>query len=415
MAQPGSLGFVHDDELKSWDVIGAGGFGQICKVKHVKWGMNVAIKLLLSNDGSGKDLLSEAEMMQQGGHPNVVRIMGIYEGQPPCGRPSSQLGLVMEFMEKGSLASLLNKLEGPPPWPLVFRLAHQIALGMNYLHNLSPPVLHLDLKPSNVLLDDSLSAKLTDFGLAKVVRSVSKSTIGKAGEVAGTINYMPPEAFNLGSYKPTFASDVYSYGIVLWSIGTGKEPYGNALPSMVILRIPKGDRPSLDDESLDCSKVVGLQELKDLMEECWHEDPKTRPSFHDCLKVTEDLYDRHKPEEHRAIHQVHENLGPETVQWVNGLIKPPVKINVQLNGVQFVDKHRAKLIKNVRAVDIIADDLLPMIGPEKYANIKAAQTSHQKMRVIFDYLNSEVVKEKFYQSLLENERYLVEELAMEDN
>lgn len=101
-------------------------------------------------------------MMRQGSNPFVSRILGVYQGCPPVQSTSQtpQLGLVMEFMERGSLAGLQDALGGPPPWPLCFRLAHQVALGMNFLHCMSPPLLHLDLKPSNVLLDSDLNAKV---------------------------------------------------------------------------------------------------------------------------------------------------------------------------------------------------------------------------------------------------------------
>lgn len=90
--------------------------------------------------------------MRLASSPDVLRILGVYSN-------SNRQGLVMEFMERGSLYSLLETLSGPPPWPLVFRLAHQIALGMNYLHCLDPPLLHRDLKPQNVMLDKDLNAK----------------------------------------------------------------------------------------------------------------------------------------------------------------------------------------------------------------------------------------------------------------
>ncbi|KAJ8007660.1 hypothetical protein DPEC_G00096470 [Dallia pectoralis] len=150
---------IGDDSLQTWRVIGAGGFGQIHKARHIEWGLDVAVKLLHANDGSSTTLLREADLMRQGGNPYVLRILGVYKGCPPSAGCSSQLGLVMEFMERGSLAALQECLSGHPPWPLSFRLAHQVALGMNFLHHLNPPLLHLDLKPSNVLLDDSLHAK----------------------------------------------------------------------------------------------------------------------------------------------------------------------------------------------------------------------------------------------------------------
>ncbi|XP_066516886.1 receptor-interacting serine/threonine-protein kinase 4 isoform X2 [Hoplias malabaricus] len=284
---PTSIG---SDSLESWHRIGSGGFGQIYKAKHKTWGMNVAIKLLRFNDGSGSSLLREADLMRHGGSTYVLRILGVYEGHTPM-KNSTQFGLVMEYMERGSLADLQIILNGPPPWSLAFRITHQITLGMNFLHQLKPPLLHLDLKPSNVLLDDSLNAKLTDFGLAKVAQSASRMIKGECEELAGTTSYMPPEAFQCSSYTPSFSSDIYSYGILLWSLITGREPY-NVVSSLVRFRIPEGDRPDLS--SVDTRKASGLSELKKLMEHCWHADPKQRPSFMDCVKVTETVFEQHK-------------------------------------------------------------------------------------------------------------------------
>ncbi|KAL2079095.1 hypothetical protein ACEWY4_024839 [Coilia grayii] len=297
---------IEDDSLSSWEVIGSGGFGQIHRVKHVRWGMDVAIKVLHHSDGSGySPLLKEAEMMRQGSSPFVLRILGVYRGYPAGRGSSAQLGLVMEFMERGSLAGLQDALAGPPPWPLAFRFAHQVALGMNFLHCMAPPLLHLDLKPSNVLLDSDLNARLTDFGLARLARSVSRRHKEADSETGGTISYMPPEAFDL-SYKPTPASDVYSYGILLWSIFTGREPYPYAKSSLVRFRIPLGDRPEL--QALDTGCVEGLGEIAELMQKCWAKDLAERPSFEDCHPVTKHLYDLHKRGLSEAVYNVQKKL-----------------------------------------------------------------------------------------------------------
>ena len=92
--------------------------------------------------------------------PFVLTVFGVYRGIPPGSSRHECEGIVTEYMKRGTLASLLERLAGPPPWPLAFRLAQQLALGMNFLHTLSPPLLHRDLKPSNVLLDDHLDAKV---------------------------------------------------------------------------------------------------------------------------------------------------------------------------------------------------------------------------------------------------------------
>lgn len=281
---------VSDDNLQGFVKIGCGGFGQIYRAKHTGWVMDVAIKLLLYKDGSSSSIQREAALMFQGGNPNVMRIFGLYEGRLGESRLPLQCGLVMEFMAKGSVSGLLQTLGGPPPWPLGFRMAHQIGLGMNFLHHLSPPLLHLDLKPSNVLLNHSLDAKITDFGLSRVARSVSRCS--REEDEGGTLSYMPPEALQSIHYKPSTASDVYSYGVLLWSIITGKEPYGGAASSLVRFRIPQGDRPDLTLITL--SGIAGLGELVELMRSCWDQDAHRRPSFLDCVNVTEKILEMHQ-------------------------------------------------------------------------------------------------------------------------
>lgn len=100
-------------------------------------------------------------------HSSVLRLYGIYRGCPPNEGQNIQLGIVMELMDRGSVQTLLETLSGPPPWPLAFRLAYEIAQGMNFLHEKN--ILHHDLKPSNVLLDDDLHAKVKCYPLNSLV------------------------------------------------------------------------------------------------------------------------------------------------------------------------------------------------------------------------------------------------------
>uniref|UniRef100_A0A8C9ZWQ7 Protein kinase domain-containing protein n=1 Tax=Sander lucioperca TaxID=283035 RepID=A0A8C9ZWQ7_SANLU len=277
--------FIEDSSLQDWKVIGSGGFGQIYKARHRQWACDVAIKLLRHDDGTNESLLREIKRMREASSPHVLRVLGVFKGLPPNSGWATQLGVVMELMERGSLASLQEALDGPPPWPLVFRLAHQVALGINLLHSLPRPVLHLDLKPPNVLLDDSLNAKLTDFGLSRITCSIT-------------------QAFGL-TYKPKRASDIYSYGILVWSIVTGKQPYEGAKPTRVELLIPLGQRPLLDDIKGD---ALGLAELTGLMQRCWDNEPEQRPRALECTTETEQLYKMHKDAIFDAVHEVLKKL-----------------------------------------------------------------------------------------------------------
>uniref|UniRef100_A0A672M0B2 Receptor-interacting serine-threonine kinase 3 n=1 Tax=Sinocyclocheilus grahami TaxID=75366 RepID=A0A672M0B2_SINGR len=250
---------------------------------------------------SASSIEKEALLMLQGGNPNMIRILGLYKGRVGEGR-----GLLMEFMPKGSVADLLQTLAGPPPWPLTFRMAHEISLGMNFLHHLTPPLLHLDLKPSNVLLDDSLRAKLTDFGLSRVARSVSRCSGQKAEDEGGTLSYMPPEALQSVNYKANKASDVYSVLQLL----SGSRPHrcltrvcpADAGSSLVRFRIPQGDRPDLT--CIDRRQTEGLDDMVKLMTECWHQDPDSRPSFLCCVNETEKIFSMHKHGLNEAVYGV---------------------------------------------------------------------------------------------------------------
>lgn len=108
-------------------------------------------------------LWREAKYMQIAACKFVPRFYGLFHGSIPLAGTSAQRGIVMDFMERGSVHSLLTALSGPPPWPLAFRMAHQIALGMNFLH--ARELMHHDLHPNNVLLDENLDAKVVSYNL----------------------------------------------------------------------------------------------------------------------------------------------------------------------------------------------------------------------------------------------------------
>ncbi|XP_060922435.1 receptor-interacting serine/threonine-protein kinase 3-like [Limanda limanda] len=313
---------IKDSILTDWVLIRSGGFGEIYKAKHLLWNYEVAIKLLCNDDGSSSSLLREVEMMRQGSSDYVLPVLGVFKGRPLNSGSSEQLGLVMKYMEKGSLASLQKTLDKVPPLPLVFRLAHQVALGINFLHSLPTPLLHRDLKPSSVLLDSYLNVKLTDFGLSKPSQTQAPASKKDKGDGGGTINYMPPEAFDL-NYKPSRTYDIYSYGILLWSIATGEHPYAHARPSIVASLIPKGHRPSLEELNIRAADQGELRGLVELMIKCWKNRSTQRPSSLECTKITEKLYQMHEHGINDAVHEVLKKLEQmeqdrltEELQWL---------------------------------------------------------------------------------------------------
>lgn len=279
---PGVMGLLKtfdSSEFGSWEKIGSGGFGQVYKVRHVQWKTWLAIKCppsLHVDEKERAELLEEANKMEAAKFRYILPVYGI------CGDP---LGLVMEYMETGSLETLLAA--EPLPWVLRFRIIHETAVGMNFLHCMNPPLLHLDLKPANILLDAHHHVKISDFGLARWNGFARNDDISRDG-FCGTIAYLPPERIIEKERVSDTKHDVYSFSIVIWGILTQKKPYqgeNNILHIMV--KVVKGVRPDLS--SVPRSRPQACSGFIALMQKCWSGSPDARPSFQEITSEAEEL------------------------------------------------------------------------------------------------------------------------------
>ncbi|XP_030146575.4 ankyrin repeat and protein kinase domain-containing protein 1 isoform X2 [Taeniopygia guttata] len=221
-------------------------------------------------------LMEEASKMEKIKFQHIVTIYGV------CNNP---LGIVMEYMARGSLERILPTHR--MSWQLKFRVIHEMGLAMNFLHSMSPPLLHLDLKPGNVLLDGNMHVKISDFGLSKWMEQSSRMQYIESSALRGTLSYIPPEMFLQNSKPPGIKYDVYSFGIVIWEVLMQKKPYTGANMMAIIVKVAAGKRPGLelvrDDWPGECHQMV------DLMKRCWDQDPKQRPSFADIPVETDVL------------------------------------------------------------------------------------------------------------------------------
>jgi serine/threonine protein kinase len=160
-------------------------------------------------------------------------------------------------------ASILPK--GTWPWELVKRVACGAARGMAYLHSGNPPVLHRDLKSANILLDESYTAKVCDFGLSRL-KAQERSMTGNCG----TVQWMAPEVLANMSYNEK--ADVYSYGIIVWELLSRECPYDNMSAIQCALAVLNRDkRPEIPKW---CPPS-----LHALIKSCTKKDPDQRPSF----------------------------------------------------------------------------------------------------------------------------------------
>ncbi|XP_028283896.1 receptor-interacting serine/threonine-protein kinase 2 [Parambassis ranga] len=261
-----------------------GGFGTVFKAQHSDWRTTVAIKCLKLDSPVGErernSLLKEAEVLHKARFNYIIQIFGI------CNEPEF-FCIVTEFMSNGSLDLLLHEKDMYPvlAWPLRLRILYEIALGVNFLHNMNPPLLHHDLKTQNILLDGEFHVKIADFGLSKWRQlSVSKGSGSKPTEMGGTVIYMPPEEYEPSkSRRADVKHDMYSYAIIMWEVLSRKIPFEEVTnPMQIMFSVLRGMRPdtSLDSLSPD---IPSRETLVSLMMCGWTANPDERPSFLKCL------------------------------------------------------------------------------------------------------------------------------------
>ncbi|XP_051127937.1 proline-rich receptor-like protein kinase PERK3 [Andrographis paniculata] len=233
LRHPTSTRFLTYEELKeatnnfeAASILGEGGFGRVFK-GVLSDGTAVAIKRLGNGGQQGdKEFLVEVEMLSRLHHRNLVKLVGYYSN-----RDSSQNLLCYELVPNGSLEAWLHGPLGvncPLDWDTRMKIALDAARGLAYLHEDSQPcVIHRDFKASNILLENNFHAKVSDFGLAKQAPEGRANYLST--RVMGTFGYVAPEYAMTGHLL--VKSDVYSYGVVLLELLTGRKPVDMSQPS----------------------------------------------------------------------------------------------------------------------------------------------------------------------------------------
>nr|AYQ93032.1 U-box domain-containing protein 35-like protein [Lupinus angustifolius] len=250
--------------------VGEGGYGPVfrCELDHTP----VAIKVLKPDAAQGRSQFQqEVEVLSSMRHPNMVLLLGAC---PEYGC------LVYEYMANGSLDDCLFRRGKVPalPWQLRFRIAAEIATGLNFLHQAKPkPLVHRDLKPGNILLDRNFVSKISDVGLARLVPPSVADTVTqyRMTSTAGTFCYIDPEYQQTGMLG--IKSDVYSLGIMLLQIITAKPPMG--LTHHVGRAIEKGTFAEMLDPAIEEWPVEHAMHFAKLALQCAEMRRKDRPDL----------------------------------------------------------------------------------------------------------------------------------------
>ncbi|XP_047307597.1 serine/threonine-protein kinase BRI1-like 2 [Impatiens glandulifera] len=277
-------------------LIGSGGFGEVFKAT-LKDGSSVAIKKLIRLSCQGdREFMAEMETLGKIKHRNLVPLLGY------CKIGEERL-LVYEYMEYGSLEEMLHgKGKRILTWEERKKIGRGAAKGLCFLHhNCIPHIIHRDMKSSNVLLDEEMEARVSDFGMARLISALD--THLSVSTLAGTPGYVPPEYYQ--SFRCTAKGDVYSLGVVLLELLTGKRPtdkedFGDTnLVGWVKIKVREGKGMEVIDQDLLLVKKgtdeLEAEEVKEMVRyleislQCVEDFPSKRPNMLQVVAMLREL------------------------------------------------------------------------------------------------------------------------------
>ena len=267
--------------------LGQGGFGSVYKGR-LRSGHIVAVKMLVMSKANGQDFVNEVATIGRIHHVNVVRLIGF------CIQ-GSKWALVYDFMPNGSLDKFVFLDRGnniPLSWERLYKIALGVASGIEYLHQgCDMKILHFDIKPHNILLNEDFTPKVSDFGLAKL-HSTDESIVSLTA-ARGTLGYIAPELFYKNIGGVSYKADVYSFGMLLLEMA-GKRKNVNAFaehssqiyfPSWIYDRYDRGEDMEMGDATEDEKKFVRKMVIVALW--CIQMKPIDRPSMSKALEMLE--------------------------------------------------------------------------------------------------------------------------------
>ncbi|KAJ0666270.1 putative glycerophosphodiester phosphodiesterase, protein kinase RLK-Pelle-LRK10L-2 family [Helianthus annuus] len=272
--------------------LGGGGYGTVYQGK-LSDGRLVAVKVLNSSKATGKEFINEVASIGRISHINIVSLLGFCSD-------NHKRALIYEFMSNGSLEKFLHSDHDSHKSSIrlevmkLYEVALGIARGLDYLHRgCNPRILHLDIKPPNILLDDDFCPKIADFGLAKLY-SRNESNVSML-EARGTIGYIAPEVFNRNIGGVSHKSDVYSYGMLILEMVGGnknvdvtvgsKSTSDTYFPYWIYNRLEKEEYVFDGISSVEESECVKKMTIVGLW--CIQTVPTQRPSIDEVIEMLE--------------------------------------------------------------------------------------------------------------------------------
>lgn len=309
-----TTGLIFADRYKFIKQLGRGGFAEVWLAEDNLTGVQVAVKVYAPGTGLDENgikiFTQEFSVVFDMNHTNLLRPThyDCFERMPY---------LIMPYIKNGSAFKYITEGQNIPE-DECWKMLHDVASGLAYLHEKMPPLIHQDIKPDNIMIDDEGHYLITDFGISARVRSTIRGAQAQE-QSGGTLAYMGPERFG-PTPKPIMASDVWSMGAMMYELMTGTPPFGN---HGGMLQKNGADIPLIEEDY--------SQELKDIIYACLEKETWDRPS---ARKIEEQTYNKlhgivvpaETPEEKPEEPAVEELAAEESVVE-NPIVEGPVVEN----------------------------------------------------------------------------------------
>lgn len=378
---------MNDYELKSGTIVagryrlieckGSGSFGEVWMAEDTELGIDVAIKIYISLDQKGQNEFKDEYKVAYGlSHENLLttQYYSVWEHRPY---------LIMKYCSQGSSGNLAGNASEAQIWKFI----HDVASGLKYLHAQDPPIIHQDIKPANILVDEQGNFLITDFGISKKMRTTmrkqSKRAIG-----SGAIAYMGPERF-LADPMAVKASDIWSLGVSIYELATNELPFmgqgGGMLNAGAVI-------PALDSSRWSAR-------LNEVMQACLAKETWDRPTAEALAEYSLFVLKGHDA----SWSQWRDNGGsfpppsqpvPTRKKWLIPAIAVALvaTVGITLAVVNSGREQRAAVEQRYASLKSMCDNNIRVGSAENYASLLEARSlldSLDRYRSVYDYINDD--------------------------